>query len=61
MKDLELKYGTTFYLPDKQGDIEIEIDADAYGFQYRYLPFEELEKWVMAIRREKNGKERNEK
>ncbi len=51
MKDLELKDGTTLCLPDRQGDIEIEIDAGSDGFQYRYIPFEELEKWVIAVKR----------
>ena len=48
MKDLVID-DITLYLPDNDGDVEIQIDTYDYSSS-SYVLFSELEKWVFAIR-----------
>lgn len=49
MKDLEINEEMTLHVPDIDGDVEIKIFSDGYGWNSEYVPFEELVKWVASI------------
>ena len=53
MNDLEINKTTTFYLPDSDGDIEIDMWAEESGNNSAYVSFEELKKWVASIQEQK--------
>jgi len=50
--DLDINDGTSLYYPDKYGKVDIEFYSETYGWINRSVLFNDLERWVILVRKQ---------